>query len=205
MCVPRGVCLCISGMEGWEWGGCNPFLREPMKETAEAKRLRPAFQTHTHTLTHTSLPPPQPPPACYLLHPGCQVVAAQQNKVNRGQTRAFSPSPLMRECCLVPRSMCECLRAPAHPSFTMPVLKLLSDPASVRTQVSLHRCRCHRRRCCVCPRWCVCVSAVLFKALLHFEEGSPLQLFPKETPIDLTLAAADLKQETRMFFFPLPP
>ncbi len=63
------------------------------------------------------------------------------------------PSPLMRECCLVPTSVCKCWRAPANPSFTMPVLKLLSDPGSFRTQVS---CCC----ACVCPCWCVyCLPA----------------------------------------------
>lgn len=85
----------------------------------------------------------------------------------------------MKESCLVPTSVCECLRATANPSFTMPVLKLLSDPGSFRTQVSC---------CCVSMLMCmlsVCVC-LLFKALLQFE-GSLLQLFAKETPIDLTL------------------
>lgn len=72
VCVCVKVCVCVSG-------GCNPSLREPMKETAGAKRLR-------------SAPPPSPPTPQprYLLYPGCQVVAAQQNKVNHGQTRAFA-------------------------------------------------------------------------------------------------------------------
>ena len=50
---------------------------------------------------------------------------------------------------------------------------------------------------CVCVCVCVCVSALmripsvsaahlLSKALLHFEDCSLLQLFAKETPIDLT-------------------
>lgn len=93
----------------------------------------------------------------------------------------------MRECCLVPMSVCKCLRAPANPSFTMPVLKLLSDSGSVRTQVSF---------CYVC----VCVSAVclLSKALLHFENCSLLQLFAKETPIDFSCCSPAWCQ-TRMF------
>ncbi|KAF3836099.1 hypothetical protein F7725_028657 [Dissostichus mawsoni] len=62
-----------------------------------------------------------------------KTVAAQQNK-RTPVKHERPPPPLMRECCLVPTSMCKCLRAPANPSFTMPVLKLLSDPGSVRTQ-----------------------------------------------------------------------
>lgn len=137
MCVK--VCVCVSG-------GCNPSLREPMKETAGAKRLR-------------SAPPPSPPTPQprYLLYPGCQVVAAQQNKVNAVRHER-SPSPLMRDCCLVPTSVCKCLCAPAHPSFTMPVLKLLSDPGSVRTQVSC----CARVRVLMCIlSACVCCSPPL--------------------------------------------
>lgn len=101
----------------------------------------------------------------------------------------------MRECCLVPMSVCKCLRAPANPSFTMPVLKLLSDSGSVRTQVSF----CY---VCVCVYTCVrlSVSAVclLSKALLHFEHCSLLQLFAKETPIDFSCCSPAWCQ-TRMF------
>lgn len=65
----------------------------------------------------------------------------------------------MRECCLVPKSVCECLCA--SPSFTMPVLKLLSDPSSVRTQVS---CCCARVSVLMCIV-SVCVCCSLFAAL----------------------------------------
>lgn len=102
----------------------------------------------------------------------------------------------MRECCLLTTSVCECLRAPTNPSFTMPVLKLLSDPGSFRTQVSC---------CCVSMLMCmlsVCVC-LLFKALLHFE-GSLLQLFAKETPIDLTLCCLLDAQKQDCFYRFIP-
>lgn len=44
--------------------------------------------------------PPPPPSSRYLLYPSCQVVAAQQNKANHGQTRAsaFSTNEGMLPC-----------------------------------------------------------------------------------------------------------
>lgn len=60
--------------------GRNPSLREPMKETGGAK---------TSGLPPNLLPSPQPR---YLLYPGCQVVAAQQNEANLGPTRASALS-----------------------------------------------------------------------------------------------------------------
>lgn len=108
----------------------------------------------------------------------------------------------MRESRVVPASACKCWRAPANPSFTVPVLKLLSDPGSVRSQVSRRR----RRRSCVsvlmCPsvRPSVCVR-LLFQALLHFEGCALLLPLAKETPVDLT---ASLMHPNKIVFADLP-
>ncbi|XP_077481025.1 guanine nucleotide exchange factor VAV3 [Stigmatopora argus] len=69
----------------------------------------------------------------YLHYLSCQVAAAKQSEP-WSNTRHL-PSPLMRECCLVPVKACKCLHAPANLSLTMPVLKPFSDPGSVRTQI----------------------------------------------------------------------
>ena len=138
-----------------------------------------------------------PPPTGLVTSSIPAVRLWQFSKTKRTTVRhEFSPSPLMRECCVLPASVCKCLRAPANPSFTMPVLQLLSDPGSVRSQVSCCCCcevRVHvhaaRLPACLpvclsfCPSACFCL---LFQALLHFEGCSFLLPFAKETPNDLT-------------------
>lgn len=150
------VCVCVLSAVACVWGRKvgNPSLREPMKESGGAKT--------------TGLPSPLllPLPR-YLLYPGCQVAAAQQNKAKRGQTRAsaFSTNEGVLPC----TDECVQVFACTH----QPVIHYACSQTSFRFQLhqnsgELCVCVC----VCVCPcrsasvRFCVCVCKALKAALL---------------------------------------
>lgn len=92
-------------------------------------------------------------------------------------------------------SVCKCLRAPANPSFTMPVLKLLSDSGSVRTQVSF---------CYMCV--CVCLLFVSSpKLCCTLKTALSCSYLPRRLQLTLVVAALpDAKLECLgRFFFEL--
>lgn len=151
----------------------------------ERKRWSTNLRSATRLPPRLPAPPRASPPASLPPHPSCQVVAVQQNKANHGPTRVLAVS-LMRECCVVPASVCKCLPAPANPSFTMPVLKRLSDPGSVRSQVSCCCSGCVSVLMCMPRARLSACFRLLFQALLHFEGCVFLLLFAEETPVDLT-------------------
>lgn len=80
----------------------------------------------------------------------------------------------------------------------MPPLKLLSDPASVRTQVSRRRVRV---RVCACRRVCVCVCVFSLKPRCTLKAALLCSLFPKETPIDSNVSPPPASTATPGFLF----
>lgn len=90
VCTGMRLCACTEE--------CNPSQREPMKETGGAKPTGLPHHTPPPCLLARSFPPH--PLLRYLLYSGCQVVAAQQNKVSRGQTwaSAFSTNEGVLPC-----------------------------------------------------------------------------------------------------------
>lgn len=137
----------------------------------------------------SGLPPPSrlcPRRPRYLPYPGCQVVAVQQNRANRGPTRAltFSTNEGV-SCCGERVQVFACSRQPVNhhacsqTSFRSRFRQISGEPPPpprVRVDVP------------VCAR-------LLFQALLRFEGCSLLLPPSNETPTDATRRCA----KTRLF------
>lgn len=152
-----------------------------------------------------SATPPSPPPPfsrlCprrprYLPYPGCQVVAVQHNRANRGPTRAlaFSTNEGVSRCGERVQVFA-CSRQPVNhhacsqTSFRFRFHQISGEPPPPPPP-----------QLCVRVDVPVCVR-LLFQALLRFE-GCSLPLPPsKETPTDLTRRCA----QNEIVFADLPP
>lgn len=135
------VYVCVLSTVACVWGRKvgNPSLREPMKESESGG----AKTTGLPSLLLLPLPR-------YLLYPGCQVAAAQQNKAKRGQTRAsaFSTNEGVLPCA----DECVQVFACTH----QPVIHYACSQTSFR-----FRLRQNSGELCVCVCVCVCVRADL--------------------------------------------